>query len=353
MHETAQALAEARKKERAIFDNSKDVICIIDKSGRFLSINPACKSNWGYSKDAVLKEKDLLSLTLAEDREITKASLLEDTLKQKQISFENRIVTASGAVVYTQWSVSRKEGDPMLYCIAHDISARKELERIKQEFLAMVSHDLRSPLTAIHGIAQLTIGGKYGPVPERELKLLGQINQDCRELVELISDLLDLEKLEAGKMQLQIEEIELADVLNKAISSCLQKDKVKLDYTPELDETVLHADLDRLSQAFCNIINFAVADSSQKVRLRLSRIENWGEVTITDNAPPLSEKDRSELFARQNNAGLPITVSDKIERRLSLALARSIIEKHGGEVSVDTHEEGNRFTVRVAIDDLD
>jgi PAS domain S-box-containing protein len=346
-HVMAAALLEARKKERAIFDNSRDIICVIDPSGKFLSINPACERIWGYVGDELLQEKTVFDITLADDREETRRTFLTEPEKQTSFEFENRICKRTEGIVYTLWSCSRKKGEPLIYCIAHDMSARRQLELLKQEFLAMVSHDLRSPLTAIVGITQLTATGAFGPVSPEDQQLLQQVNRDCRSLVELTSDLLDLEKLEAGKMKLAIAEIEAADVLDKALSTCPDRSRVKLEYTSELDETVLKADFDRLTQACQSMINFALRRSTGKVRVRLHNKNGWSEMQIFDSAPPLSQEDRRQLFARYGSRAASGAGPDGAVSSLALALARNIVESHGGQIEAIAQEAGNLFILRL------
>lgn len=344
-HSTAILLSEARKKERAVFDNSQDIVCVLNTEGRFLSINSACEKSWGYTKEELLSDKTLLDITSKNDQSRTSKALAELDKNTKHFSFVNQVIKSNGALVFEEWSCSRKEGEPTLYCIAHDITARKELESLKQEFLAMVSHDLRSPLTAIYGTTQLAGSGAFGTVPEQARETLREINRQCRALVELISDLLDLEKLDAGKLNMDMEEIELADVLNKSISVSTLKEQVKLSYTPELDETVVKADLERLTQAVTNVINYAAANSQNGVKVRLNNKDGWSEVQIFDSAPVLAEAQLRMLFSRQKG-----DYGSDVASGLSLELAGKIIEKHGGNVQVFAQDKGNLFSLRLPID---
>lgn len=354
-HKMAAALSAARIKERAVFDNSQDIVCILDENAKFLSINPACSRLLGYSKDEFL-QNDLLQLSVDDDREKTKKSLTKQ-VDELQFSLENRIVPKTGGSIDMLWSFSRKRGEPIVYCIGHDITARKQLEQMKQDFLAMVSHDLRTPLTAIHGTTQLTAKAAFGEVAGEELEILQTINTDCRSLVDLISDLLDLEKLEAGKMKLSLEEVELADVLNKSIAACKDREKVKLEYTLELDETVVNADLDRLSQAIGTIIGVAAASSQERVRVRLENKGGKSIIKVFDSATLLSDNQKSGFFQRHDVSSNGDSQNIRAGSRLSLALARCILEHHGGDIAIEAHESGNLFSLSLPrtadVDDQD
>ena len=344
-HKMAAALIDARKKERAVFDNSQDMVCVLDENAKFLSINPACLRMLGYNREEILQQ-NLVELSAAEDRESTKRTLSAAN-SEPRFQLENRINQKDGPAIDVHWSFSRKTGEPLVYAIGHDITARKQLEQLKQDFLSMVSHDLRTPLTAIHGTTQLTAKAAFGPVEGEELDILQNINANCRSLVDLISDLLDLEKLEAGKMKLALEEVELADILNKSIANCKDKERVKLEYTLELDETIIAADFERLTQAFATIINFATADSSGRVRVRLENNDARSIVKVYDSAAVLSENEKRGLFQRHDLSGNGESnpESNRAGSKLSMALARCILEQHGGSINIATHESGNLFSL--------
>lgn len=343
-HRTAAALSDARKKERAIFDNSQDLICVLGREGQFLSINPAGRRLLSLSRAEVPTKRLFDLVSDKESVEKIKAAVESEPKEQARYQLEGQVLRKNGELVDVEWSLSRKPDDSQTYCVAYDITARKQLAQLKQDFLNMVSHDLRSPLTAIHGTTQLAAAGSFGVVEPAELAILNQISADCRALVEVLSDLLDLEKLEAGKMTMSLEEIELADVLKKSIESCVNKEKVKLEYTLALDETVVDADFERLAQAVSNILDFA-SESSGKVRVRLENKEENSLIQIFDDAQPID--DCKKLFWHYSKLNLDTVPLADVGSRLALALARSIVEKHGGTVSVEPHEEGNLYCLRL------
>src|SRR5262249_46916296 len=142
-------------------------------------------------------------------------------------TIENRIKHQDGRVLDLRWSMYWSDLDHALYAVAHDISARRALERLKEEFLAMVSHDLRSPLTSIYGSFKLVAAGAFGKVPpEAEEKVAG-VAANASRLITLVNDLLDVEKLEAGQVQLQRELVDIGALLARAVAEMepLTRDK--------------------------------------------------------------------------------------------------------------------------------
>ena len=144
-HETAEKLAEARRKERAVFDNSKDLICILDADALFRGTNPSGIHMLGFAPEE-LAARSLYDLLAEDERDSVRQILSQDMSSGK--SLELRLLRGDGKSVYVELSLCRPQGQDCVYCVGHDISDRKELEQIKQDLLSIVSHDLRSPLSA-------------------------------------------------------------------------------------------------------------------------------------------------------------------------------------------------------------
>lgn len=352
-HTTAAALTEARQKERAVFDNSQDVICSLQPDGRFLSMNPACEKMWGFDRETLMN-KTLLDIVHVDDKEATAKTLRSDFGGQSRIEFENRIVKRDGSVMNILWSLSRQAGNDTIYCIAHDITNRKELEQLKQEFLAMVSHDLRTPLTSITGIAKLIIAGAFGKVEDKPMTVLKGITRNGDKLLELINDLLDIEKLESGHMQLVLETMPLKELVDKTIAGSIEPSRIRMEFHGNKPDIQITADKDRLVQAIANILSHAISVSPEnsQVKFLCRNTENAIEFQIIDSALTLSEKARGQLFDRfkdftaVQNAGS----DERTVTGLALPIASKIIESHGGTISVMPGQaSGNIYYIKVPL----
>jgi PAS domain S-box-containing protein len=343
-HAMARSLSQTRKKERAIFDNSNDIITVIDDRGKFLSINPACQRIWSYTQDELLIKDGLLEIVHPDDREVTGAALFQDSNARASLNLENRVLKANAEVVHTLWSISRDESGSMLFCIAHDITARKELENLKKEFLSIVSHDLRTPVSSILVITELIASEALGPVQSHDLELIRQVQQDCQNLTELIKDLLDLSKLEDGKMQFMFEKTDLTEIFRLAAQTGMSMESaVKVG-----EDCTVVADKERLAQALGNIILFAAGNSTGPVRIESVRSDDMIRVVIRDGGPALSQEDQLSLFQLHGVNMDEEKISGRV--RLTLALARFIIEHHKGQISVSTSNGGNRYAVTIPRD---
>src|SRR5262249_52463223 len=154
-----------------------------------------------------------------------------------------------GTVTHILWSAHWSEAEQSLFCVAHDISERKKLERMKQEFVAMISHDLRTPLTSVQGFLAMLLKGIYGDLNETGTQRSGAAERNVSRLISLINDLLDIEKLESGTLDIHCSEINLSDVVSRSLDAVrvfAEQHQVKLEsISTDID---VYADGDRLVQ---------------------------------------------------------------------------------------------------------
>jgi PAS domain S-box-containing protein len=349
-HQTAAALSESRKKERAVFDNSKDVLCVIDAGGRFLSVNAAVEASWGYSRKELV-ELSLDDLIIPEDLPDCRSALLGEIDPGQGITHECRIRKKSGEACHVLFAASRQSGQTNTFCVVHDISDRIALEELRANFLTMVSHDLRTPLTAVKGVAQIMQAGVFGAVTAPAEASLAEIKRNADSLLELINDILDLEKLDAGKMQLTMEKMQVSEILEQV------KKQVDLLPGPLVIETpsgecrgVLEADRERLSQSISNLAKFLILRSNEAVTFAISQSDSRVEIKLTDNGPLLSDLDRKQLFLRVKEAAATGKLGPDctFHADLLLPLAARVIEAHGGSLNVES-TGGNRNLICVLI----
>ena len=351
-HHTAEKLAEARRKERAILDNSRDLICVLDQDAKFLNSNPACEEIFACSKEE-LSARSLIDLISEVDKDAARKLLSED-LSSGEFR-ELRLDSRDGRSVHVMLSLNKPRGQENIFCIAHDISHRKELEQLKQDFLAMVSHDLRSPLTSMTGTAALIEEGGTGAIGESAKARVHDIILQGEQLIELINDLLDLEKLEAGKMELILTRSSSADFLEKACEITQSRfSKIQIDLGEALDEEMLQAEFDRLVQALTNILSFMAARLAPGAVLKVSAQKSEQELNwiMQDSGPALSAEERQRLFEREFAARLIAKLQHEIDSLhlsiLALPLANEIIEAHHGRIEVVVQPGGsNKIIIKL------
>ena len=205
-HTMADALSDARKKERAIVENASDVICSIDSRGHFSAVNPASLPVFGYTPDEMFG-KIFIDFIFLDDKKPILASIEKLKNGGEPELIEARMVKKDGKQIDTLWSATWSADDKALFCVIHDITERKEAERMKQEVVAMITHDLRTPLSTIRNFHEMLATGLLGELTEKATKMLNLADRNAGRMLSLINDLLDVEKIKAGMMELTKEEV--------------------------------------------------------------------------------------------------------------------------------------------------
>jgi signal transduction histidine kinase len=132
------------------------------------------------------------------DWDLTRQKLAEIKKTGKAQDIENSVVTASGAALAMLWNVNWSEAEKSYFCVAHDITARRQLERLKLEFMSMITHDIRSPINSVQAFLSMLAEKFYGDLNEKGMNRLKSLEESVNLVSRLISDLLDLEKAESG-----------------------------------------------------------------------------------------------------------------------------------------------------------
>jgi PAS domain S-box-containing protein len=232
--------------------------------------------------------------------------------------------------------------------IVRDISERKEIDRLKTEFVSVVSHELRTPLTSIRGSLGLMEGGAVGELPAKARELVGIARQNADRLIRLINDILDLEKIEAGKIQLNIAALDPGQLVERTVAElramALQY-KVRMTPVIERPESVA-GDLDRVIQVLTNLVSNALKFSPEDGQVTITVAAGsagFTRFTINDKGPGLTEEQRSRLFGRF----VQLEAADTRKRGgtgLGLAISRSLVEQQSGRIGVDSEPgKGSSF----------
>lgn len=234
----------------------------------------------------------------------------------------------------------------------HDISERLALERMKDEFISTVSHELRTPLTSIRGALGLLAAGKAGEMPERAQRMLDIAVSNTDRLVRMINDILDIERMESGRVALQRRECEVGPLMEHAcevMRPMAEKAGVELRVVPEL--VTLFADPDRIIQTFTNLLSNAIKFSPPGGTVVLA-VENTGkeaQFTISDQGRGIPPEKLELVFLRFQQ----VDASDAREKGgsgLGLAICKSIVQQHGGRIWVESEVgKGSKFHVTLPL----
>ena len=227
-----------------------------------------------------------------------------------------------------------------------------ELNELKNRFLGIAAHDLRNPLTAVIGFADLLANARLGPVTEQQRVALGHIDRAAALMLALVNDLLDMSAIESGKLTLHRKPTEMRSYLTSCheANALLARGKnitLELDLNGELP--TVEVDPDRMNQVLGNLIGNAIKYSfpGTTTRLRASTVGNEIHIAVTDQGQGIPEADLSKLFQEFGKASVRPTAGEK-STGLGLAICRRIVEAHKGRIWCDSElGKGSTFTVAI------
>lgn len=217
-----------------------------------------------------------------------------------------------------------------------DISQRRRIEQLKQEFVSMVSHDLRTPLSSVSLTLNMLNDGVYGELSAEVLKILRNAGSNVHRLISLINDLLDIEKMESGKLKMEFDYVRLSSVIEKAVDSvrALSEQRQIAVVKPQANKVIV-GDSDRLVQVLANFLTNALnySPSGSAVEIALSEKGQTVELSVTDDGPVVGEAWRQAIFERFQGADdAPCPRRDGTG--VTLSVCRAIIEGHHGTIGV-------------------
>jgi signal transduction histidine kinase/DNA-binding response OmpR family regulator len=216
----------------------------------------------------------------------------------------------------------------------------KELDRLKSEFVAVVSHEVRTPLTSIKGSLELLGDGRFHKLPPPQRELLGICQANTERLISLINDILDFSKLESSKLSLNFEPVDVGHVLIEAVENIRNLAAMKgLEIEVKLDPSAgkVEADPMRVGQVATNLIGNAIKFSPEKGRIEVFASGDEGKVTVSvkDYGRGISTRDQNRLF--QRFAQLDSSTTRKAGGTgLGLVISKGIVEQHGGSIWVES-----------------
>ncbi|MBS2000309.1 MAG: PAS domain-containing sensor histidine kinase [Candidatus Obscuribacterales bacterium] len=335
IHQMDEELQVTRLRERAIIDNTAEIICSLDQSCRVVEVNSAVQKRLGYPEED-FRGSIFQSHVVTEQRQIAYDSLQKSRNAGKEYSFETQLVTRDGGVrdveVTAQWS----ETNQGIFCILRDITARKESERLKAEVIAMVSHDLRAPLTSIGMSLDMIVDGIFGEINDRGMKVASAAQQSVTSLIAMINDLLDIERAESTGVQLYYEETDCAKVVARALEVVKpEADSKKIALAENSVSQDCKFDVERINRVLVNLLNNAIkfSPSGSKITVSCNRIGDKLEFSVSDQGAGIPEDKIDSVFEKFRQVGTG-SEGEKKGSGLGLAICKTMVEAHGGNIGV-------------------
>jgi PAS domain S-box-containing protein len=347
-----QRLNEALARHTAVFDSAIDGIITINESGSIESFNPAAERLFGHAASAIMRRQ--ITTVLPNDDPQAGASFgalagAGSGLGQVQ-EMQGLRADASTFPVDVALSEMRLGARRLIVAIVRDASERKRNDRLKNEFVSTVSHELRTPLTSIAGSLGLLAGGAVGAIPDGAKRLIAIAHQNTQRLVRLINDILDLEKIESGKLAFTRAPVELRELAAEAIEAnqgFSQEHAIHVALEAGAAEVTVLGDRDRLMQVVTNLLSNAIKFSSADGNVRVVVGENNGRarLSVIDQGVGIPAEFRSRIFTKFAQADASDT-RQKGGTGLGLAISKEIAELHAGTLAFETEPgRGTAFHV--------
>ncbi len=341
-------------KSQAILDGVADGVLFADASGRIVLFNPAAERLLEIPRQQAIGRsiREMLGLYGVEGRKWLEA--LEDWAAHpadrtpedfvaERLQLGDRMVSVHAAPVI--------RGTEYLGTVSvfRDITAEVEADRAKTEFISTVSHELRTPMTSIKGYADLLMLGMAGPLSDQQKHFISIIRNNADRMVALVSDLLDISRIESGRVQLDLRAVhihEVAEQVAHTLRGRAQSKGLALQVEVPADLPPVWGDSNRIAQILTNLISNAIQYTPPGGRITVSAHPNGDmlEISVADTGIGISKENQQKIFDRFFRADDPL-VQETPGTGLGLPITASLVQMHGGQIWVESElGEGSTFT---------
>ncbi|NOK63124.1 MAG: hypothetical protein GFH23_1086688n75, partial [Chloroflexi bacterium AL-N1] len=342
---TLEQREEEISKIQAILRSIGDGVIVGDRLGRIRMINPAAAQMLNIPINEFINRQmaDLPGSPL-ENRQT-------DGLEQVHVN--NRTLRAHHAPVLS--STQEWLGSVVVY---HDITREAMTDKVKSEFIATASHELRTPLTSIRGYIDLLLLGTLGPLSQSQIDFLTVVKNNVVRLVELIDDLLDVSRVEAGEVRLRRDLVDVSEVIyevGEALYSQFTERSISLAIEVQEDLPKVTADRQRVRQIIVNLVNNACKYTEAGGHVDLI-LQNGGDsirIDVRDNGVGISEEARNHIFTPFFRADNPLRETAG-GTGLGLSITKTLVDLHGGSIWFESNEEqGTTFSFTLPLGNTD
>ncbi|MBT5535513.1 HAMP domain-containing protein, partial [Candidatus Poribacteria bacterium] len=333
-------LTREERKLNSVLNSIAEGIVYLDLDRRVVLTNPAAEHLLGLPDDTAgkivddLLDADVVDRLFSAERGSRRRARPVSSEASLTVGEETRALKVVSSPVLAG------DDSPIgtVYAL-DDITREKEIEQMKSDFVALVSHELRTPLTSIYGYTRLILDGKTGEVPAVTLDKLVRVERQALRLSHLISDLLDLSRIESGRMEMRMAPTSIVDVAATRIEDIrTQADDKEIRLTLEAGDDVPDAvaDGERIGQVLTNLLSNAVKFTPHggSVQTRIRREGSLLSVQVVDTGVGIPPEERTRIFEKFHQVS-NVHTRQQGGTGLGLAIARSIVDAHGGRIWVD------------------
>ncbi len=349
-------------------DLSVDMFCVAGFDGFFKGLNPSFQKVLGFTAQELLA-KPYLEFIHPDDRPATVAEATRLENREVTFAFENRYLCKDGSYKWLLWNAVSVPDQKLIYAVARDITERKrsqqqierqnrelelrnrEVERatqLKSKFLANMSHELRTPLNAIVGFSDLLADGTPGDLNDKQKRFVNHIKKGSAHLLQLINDILDLARIEAGQLEIRCADFQVEDALPEVLSTIgplAMAKNIQVRHQVETNRPV-YADRVRFKQILYNLLSNAVKFTPKDGQIDIDCVEkgNFIYLSVTDTGIGIRAEDEQVVFEEFRQ----VEGNEKGANQgtgLGLAISKRLVEQQGGGIWLQSQlGKGSRFT---------
>jgi len=384
--EAEEKLKESEEKFRTFVDTASDLMNITDRVGNITDVNESMARVLGYSKEELIGMHFTQILPLKTFERDFKPPFGKFIKRGGEIAFDTAFTTKDGREVYGELRsvaiydrLGRYTGSRAVF---HDLTERKKAEQelqekneqleaqreelvrkatelelvsqAKSEFLASMSHELRTPLSAVIGFSELMLDGIPGEINDEQRGCLNDILDSGRRLLSLINDILDLSKVEAGKIELKLQNLDIANIVSDAvqiIKPVLNKNRQEIEVSVTQGLPKVRGDKNRLEQILLNLLSNAskFTDQGGRMRIHVGRKGDYCQVTVIDTGIGIKKEDQEHMFEAFVQ-GETLSDRKKDGTGLGLTLTKRFVEAIGGSIWMESeYGKGSTFIFTIPL----
>lgn len=345
LHGMVRELESAEQREKALFKNNSDIICVLSPELNFVRANPATKRMWGVHPDLLLGT-NISQIISADQYDEVNAKIIESRNTGKACTLTCTVVLSDKSVE-TLWSIFWAPDGSLCHCAVHDVSEAKELERQKELYLRLIASDFRAPLSRMNGFVEQIVSGRRGEIPGTAKKKISSASETLGRMVSMVDELIDLETLKDTEINLNrrtCSSTELIEAVVKDTESIAQWRKVAIEVENEQNLS-FSADFDRIVRVLVNFLSNAIKFSPEgaTVTIQVAQIDGQVKFSVIDQGRGIPQDKLSGLFQPFKQ----IESSDGKRGKgtgLGLVVCKQVVEQHGGEVGAESSEgKGSTF----------
>lgn len=350
-------LSSSEMRISSILNTLNDCIITTNSTGKIESCNNATRKIFDYTFIDVVGHNinEFISAIdfsnykddmFNEQKLVKNVKLIDNKYQLEGLKKDGTIIPIE--VSYNEVEI---EGQRITTFVIHDITQHKYVEKMKDEFISVVSHELRTPLTSIKGAIGLINGGIFGELPEKVNELLKIANNNCYRLSDLINDILDLEKIKAGKMNFEFKNYDIIPIIKESVEASHEYAKqynVEYKIVNLIDSAIVNVDKNRLIQVLLNLLSNAAkfSHANSTVNIGATRINNDTiRVNVQDTGIGISDEFRPQIYNTFSQADSSDT-RKKGGTGLGLGITKELVTIMGGKINFESKvNEGTNFYI--------